>query len=232
MAERERGQRRHLCEQPDPLEASIHRVGDVLRVGIERRQRADRAEQHPHRMRVVAEPLEKLDQVRVDVCVDAHLVLPGRQLGAGGQLALEQEIRGLEEARLLGQLLDRVAAIAEDPRVAVDVRDRASAVRGVEERRVVRGEAAVSLDRADLPQIGGADRAVDDRHRVLTARAVVDDCECLLRHGRRPLIESVVPVERRTACKRTLSLRLCAASQTRAETEYLSEITTKEKAWP
>ena len=48
-------ERRHLRDQPDRLDVAVLRVLDLVGVGIEGRERADRAEQHPHRVRVVAE---------------------------------------------------------------------------------------------------------------------------------------------------------------------------------
>ena len=137
VAEDPRGDRRELRDQSHTLEAAALLVADLLRVGIERRERGGRAEQHPHRVRVVAEAVEELHDVLVDVRVQANLLLPRVQLGLRGQLALEQERHDLEETRLLGELLDRIAAVAQDPGVAVDVRDRAAGRRGVEESRVV-----------------------------------------------------------------------------------------------
>ena len=122
--------------------------------GIERRERADRAEQHPHRVRVVAEALEELRHALVDVGVDAHVVLPPASCVRGRQLPLEQQVGDLEEARLLGDLLDRVAAVAEDPRVAVDVGDRAPARGGVQERRIVREQPRSSVARIAPSTIG------------------------------------------------------------------------------
>jgi hypothetical protein len=58
------------------------------------------------------------------------------QLGLGRQLALQEQPGDLEEARLLRQLLDRVAAVAQDARVAVDVGDGALAGAGVAVARV------------------------------------------------------------------------------------------------
>ena len=55
----------------------------------------------------------------------------------GRQFAVHQEVGDLEIAGLLGQLLDRIAAVLEDAFVAVDVGDRRSARGGVEEGRVV-----------------------------------------------------------------------------------------------
>ena len=69
VAEEEGRERRQLRHQPDALDVAVLRVRDVLRVGIERRQAADDAEEHPHRVRVVAIPFEELDQVGVDVGV-------------------------------------------------------------------------------------------------------------------------------------------------------------------
>ena len=177
MPEDVRGDRRELRHQADALEVAVLGIGDVLRVRVERRECAHRAEQHPHRVRVVPESLEKLRHVRVHVRVRAHVVLPPVELLGGRQLPLEQEIRRLEEARLLGELLDRVAAVAEDACVAVDVGDRA-ATRG----RIQEG--GVEREQAELREIGGTDRAVLDRERVLAAGPVVDDGQRPGRGGR------------------------------------------------
>ena len=48
------------------------------------------------------------------------------ELGLGGQLAVDQEVGHLEVCRLLAELLDRVAAVLEDPGLAVDEGDRAA----------------------------------------------------------------------------------------------------------
>ena len=42
---------------------------------------------------------------------------------AVGQLAVDQQVGDLEVGRLLGQLLDRVAAVAQDAGVAVELGD-------------------------------------------------------------------------------------------------------------
>ena len=80
VAEDERGDRRELRHQPHALQVAVLGVGDLLRVRVERRERADRAEQHPHRVRVVAEALEELRHVRVHVGVEADVVLPALEL--------------------------------------------------------------------------------------------------------------------------------------------------------
>src|SRR5262249_46582498 len=51
----------------------------------------------------------------------------GRELLPARQLALDQQVRDLEEGAALGQLRDVVAAVAEDALLTVDERDRALA---------------------------------------------------------------------------------------------------------
>jgi hypothetical protein len=58
-----------------------------------------------------------------------------------GQVAVQQQVAGVEEVALRGQLLDRVAAVQQLALVAVDVGDGAVARRGRQEARVV-GELA------------------------------------------------------------------------------------------
>ncbi len=168
------GNGRQLRDQPDPLEVAVLRVVDVLRIGIERRERSHRPQQHPHRVRVVAESLEELRDALVHVGVDPDVLFPSRELRGRWELALEQQVRDLEEPGGPGELLDRIPAIAEDPGVAVDVGDRAPAGRGVQERGIVRDEAA---------QIGRSDRPVHDRHRVALSGAVIGDRDGLLCHA-------------------------------------------------
>ncbi len=93
------------------------------------------------------------------------------------QLAEQDQIGGLEEGALLGQLLDRVAPVHQDALVAVDVGDLAAARRGVHERRVVGGQAEVVRVGLDLAQVHRLDGAVGDRDVVLLAGAVVGDGE-------------------------------------------------------
>ena len=104
-------------------------IVDVLGVGIEGRERAHHAEQHAHRVGVVAEPLEELGDVGVDVGVVLDRLGPLVELRLGRQLALAQQVGHLEEAGLLGQLLDRIAAVAQDAPVAVDEGDARSGTR-------------------------------------------------------------------------------------------------------
>ena len=83
-----------------------------------------------------------------------------------GQLAEDEQVGHLEEGALLGELLDRIAPVAQDPGVAVEEGDRAAARGRVHEGRVVGHEAEVSVIDLDLPEVGRPDRAVRDRQLV------------------------------------------------------------------
>ena len=171
------GNRRNLRDEAVNLLLARLLVEDLLGVRVERRKRADRAEEHAHRMGVVLEPFHQLLDVLVQHRVERDLLGPLLELRVGRQLAEDDEIRRLEVGRLLGELLDRIAAILEDALVAVDVGDAAAARRGVHERRVVGAEPLIVRRDLDLAEIGGADGAVGDGDLVLLAGAVVSNSE-------------------------------------------------------
>src|SRR5204862_136415 len=110
------------------------------------------------------------------------LIDPRIELGGGRQLAVQQQIGGLQERALFRELLDGIPAVAQNPLVAVDVGDGAAAGRRVHEGGVVAHQAEVVGRRLDLPQIGGADRPLLNRNLVTLAGAIVDDGKCVLRH--------------------------------------------------
>src|SRR5204863_9275618 len=83
----------------------------------------------------------------------------------------------------LRELLDGVAAVAEDPLVAVDVGDGAATGRRIHERRVVGHQPEIVVRGFHLPKIGGTDGPVLNRELVALAGAVVDDRERVLRHS-------------------------------------------------
>ncbi len=174
-----RAERRHLGDQPHDLHVTVVGVGDVARLGVERRQRADGGHQHAHRVGVVAEALHEVADVLVHEGVEGDLVLPRVVLLAGGQLAVDQQVGDLEEVGVLGQLLDRVAAVLQDPLLAVDERHRAPAGGGVDEPGVVDREPGRVLVGLDLADVGGVDGPVQDRHVVRRPGAVVGDGERL-----------------------------------------------------
>ena len=82
-----------------------------------------RGDQHSHGMRVIAEGLQVLGHVLMDKGVTHDASCPNVELFLGGQLAVDQEVRDLQEARVLRQVLNVVASVAENALVAIDVRD-------------------------------------------------------------------------------------------------------------
>jgi len=79
------------------------------------------------------------------------------QLGTGGKFFVNDQVGGLDEARVLGQLLDRNATVAQDALFAVDKRDGALTSAGVP-ITVVKGDQPgliAKLANVDRPLTGG-----------------------------------------------------------------------------
>ena len=83
--------------------------------GLKRRQRADGAQEDAHRVRVVLEALHELLDVLVEhrVVGDLAASTPA-SCGRSRQLAEQNQVGRLEVVAVLGELLDRVAAIEQD----------------------------------------------------------------------------------------------------------------------
>ncbi len=100
-----------------------------------------------------------------------ELVLEPRQLRGRRQLAVDQQVADLGEGGLLGELLDRVAAVAQDALLAVDEGDRARAGAGVAVAGVEGDGTRSAAQRGDVDAdlVLGAD---EDRELVLLALEV------------------------------------------------------------
>ena len=85
------------------------RIIDIGRVVIEGGQRADHTDHHRHRVRVAAEPAIEIIDLLVHHRVVDDGVDEGITLRVVRQLAVEQEVRNLEEIALLGELVDGIA---------------------------------------------------------------------------------------------------------------------------
>jgi hypothetical protein len=118
-------------------------VVDPLGVRVEGGEGADRGEQHPHRVGVVAKALHELLDVLVDERVVGDLKDPFVKLVLGRELAVDEQVGHLEVGGPLAELIDRIAAVLEHAGVAVDVADRAPARGGVGEGGVVGHQAKV-----------------------------------------------------------------------------------------
>ena len=131
---RDRGQ---LGQEPNGRDVHLVGIEGIQRVLVERRQCRDRRAQHRHRVGVAREPVEEPAEVLVEHRVRLDVGLELLELVGRRELAVDQQVAHLGEGRVRRQLLDRVPAVAQDPGVAVDVRDGRSAGRGVHESRVV-----------------------------------------------------------------------------------------------
>ena len=129
-----------------------------VEVVIEGRQRADAAAHDRHRMGVAAEALEEAAHLLVHHRVMGHAIVEIGLLRGGRQLAVEQQVAGLEEVAVLGELLDRVAAIEQDAFVAVDIGDLGLAAAGRGEAGIVGEHPGLAVELADVDDVR-ADRA-------------------------------------------------------------------------
>ena len=168
-------QGRSLRDDAVHLSAADGRIRDVVRLGIERAQCAKGRNQRAHRMRVLGQAVKQAGQSRRRHAAVVNRRRERLQLRRGWQFALDHQPRRLEKRALLGQLLDRIPAIAQDALVAVDERDGAATGRRVHQRRVVGHQAEVVGGLADLAQVGRTDGVVLDGELVAVAGAVVCD---------------------------------------------------------
>ncbi len=91
-----------------------------------------------------------------------------------GQLAVQDQVRHFQEAALLGELLDGVAAVLQYPLVAVDVSDAGAAARRGHEAGVVSELPGLGVERADVDHIR-AHRAGE--HREIHRRRAVAEAQ-------------------------------------------------------
>ena len=168
---RVRRDRRQLGQQPDGGQlhlAGIERIQRVLVVGA---QRVDRAGQHRHRMGIAREPVEEALEVLVQQGVPLNLGGELLELIRRRQLPEDQQVADLDESRLLRQLLDRVAPVPQDARVAIDVRDGALGGRRVDEATVESRVAGLCQQRPQSDAIRSL-RGLDDVKFELATRVL------------------------------------------------------------
>jgi hypothetical protein len=132
-----RGDRRHLGNQAVRGDEAVARIEDVEAVVVEGGERANHPAHHRHRVRIAAEPAVDHVQLLVDHRVVGDVAREFLLLRRARQFAVEQEPRDFEVVALPDQLIDRIAAIKQDARVAVDIGDRRAARPGRAERGVV-----------------------------------------------------------------------------------------------
>ena len=144
---------------------SFARVVDIDAVGIEGRQGAHGAGHDRHRVSVAAEAFEEPIELRVQHRVVGDVVLELGELVGRGQFAVQQQMADLKEGRLLGQLVDRIAAVQQNTGVAVDIGDLALARRRRGEARIEGEVVAFSVDFPDVENVRTR-AALEDRQVV------------------------------------------------------------------
>ena len=98
-----------------------------LRIGINARQRGNRAHKHRHGMRRVTESLHEFLGGLVQHGVVGDVIDPLLELFFGGQVAEQEQVRHFQEGAALGQDLDGISPVAQDAFIAVNVGDGALA---------------------------------------------------------------------------------------------------------
>ena len=182
---RVRRDRRDLGDQPDDRLLDLFGVVRVFALLVERRHRAHDRRQRRHRVCVLRKAVVEALHVLVQHRVRADLVAELVPFGHRRKLAVNEQPRGLEErgVLLVGERLDVVAAVAEDPGVAVDVGDRRLGGTRVDVAVIERDEAALG------PQLGDVDRvlAFGARHDRQLDLLVTPAQDCHLIGHVRPL---------------------------------------------
>ena len=102
---------------------------------------------------------------------------PRIKLRVGGELTVDQQVAHFEEGRLVCQLLDRVAAVAQDAVLAIEFGDGAVSARRGGKAGIVEPDA-----RQQLAPLGGIDAAVVDRDIERLTGPIVGDGDALC-HG-------------------------------------------------
>ncbi len=116
-------ERRDLGDQTDRGDHTLMRVGDVGRVMIESRHRADTADHYGHRMGITAEARKELRHLFVNHRVARHTIVEVSLLGCRWQFAVQKQVAGFQKIAVFGKLIDRVTAIEQGAFVTVDVGD-------------------------------------------------------------------------------------------------------------
>ncbi len=127
--ERHGGDGRHLGDHAVAGDKALLRIVDVGGVVIEGGKRPDDPDHDRHRMRVAAEAVVEVLKLLMHHGVHGDRMFEIRPLFGVGQFAVQKQISNLDEVRMLGKLVDGIAAVKQDPLIAVDERDLGFAAR-------------------------------------------------------------------------------------------------------
>ena len=148
-----RRNRRHFCDHADRCDVALGWIVDVDGVVIEGCKRADRPYHHGHRVCVTAEAGEEPVHLLMDHSVVGDAVHELRILLLVRQLAVKKEVAGFQEAAVLGEFVDRIAAMEKDALVAVDKGNVGFARRRRREARVVGEDSGLAEKGGDIDDI-------------------------------------------------------------------------------
>ena len=146
---------------------ALARIVDVGGVVIEGRQRPDHAAHHRHRMGVAAEAAEEGRQLLMHHGVMVDGVFEFLHLALVRQFAVEQQIAGLQEAGMLGQIGDGIAAILQHALVAIDEGDVGLGRSGRGEAGIVGEDVRLVVELADVHDIGALGARKDGEFVIL-----------------------------------------------------------------
>jgi len=82
-----------------------------------------------------------------------HAIVEILLLRLGRKFAVKQEVAGFEEVAFFRQLFDRVAAVFENPRVAIDIGDLRLAAGGGSEAGIVGKHSGLAVELGDVDYI-------------------------------------------------------------------------------
>jgi len=125
-------------------------------------------------MSIVMKAIYVLFYILVNDGMNGYVFGPFRELGFAGQFTIKNQISSFQVSALFRQLFDRIAPIAQNTLVAIDIGDFAVARRGVHKTRIVADQALIFRN-FYLKQIGGLDRAILNRDIVFLAGSIIDD---------------------------------------------------------
>jgi hypothetical protein len=116
----ERGHdRRQLGDEPHHRGVAHFLVAHVLR-WVKHAERRHRRLQRIHRMPVLGQALQEIDDAKLEPAMMGEVLDVLVELGAGGKLSEEEQVRRLFERRVLRQVLDGNPPVLEDSALPVD----------------------------------------------------------------------------------------------------------------
>jgi hypothetical protein len=105
-------------------------------------------------MGVAPESLKEPVHLLVNHRVVIYAIVEIGFLGCSRQLAVKQQVASFEKIAVLGDLLDRIAAIEQNAFVAIDVGDLGLAASGRREAGIVSKYASLLVKLADIHHVG------------------------------------------------------------------------------